>query len=208
MSEFKLRKGYSSEDLRTEIQVKLHDRFAGLSVSVEKEAAGPPVGYPVNIELKGDDYDELISVAEQLRIYLGNENILGVEEIKIDVNKSKPGLAIHIDRKKSGALGVAGGQIGQQLRRSIFGEKSGVFKKDGEDYDINVRFNESDRNNTTALLDQYIVFRDKATGRIKEIPISAIVNIDNSVSFSSIKHKELRRVVTVYSDVLAGYNAN
>ena len=208
MSEFKLRRGFSSEDLRTKIQAKLNDRFAGLSVSVEKEAAGPPVGYPVNIELKGDDYDELISVAEQLRIYLGNENILGVEEIKIDVNKSKPGLAIHIDRKKSGALGVAGGQIGQQLRRSIFGEKAGIYKKDGEDYDINVRFDESDRSNTTTLLDQYIVFRDQATGRIKEIPISAIVNMDNSVSFSSIKHKELRRVVTVYSDVLAGYNAN
>ena len=52
------------------------------------------------------------------------------------------------------------------------------------------------------------MFRDQASGKIKEIPISAIVDMDNSVSFSAIKHKELRRVVTVYSAVLAGYNAN
>jgi multidrug efflux pump subunit AcrB len=208
MSEFKLRQGLSSENLRKEIQAKLQNKYAGLSISVEKEGAGPPVGYPVNIEIKGEDYDELIAIAEQLKSYLGKENILGVEEIKIDVNKSKPGLAVHIDRKKAGGLGVSGGQIGQQMRRSLFGEKSGIFKKDGEDYDINVRFDESYRKSTSALLDQYIVFRDQASGKIKKVPISAVVGIDNSLSFSAIKHKELRRVVTVYSAVLAGYNAN
>lgn len=208
MSEFKLRQGLLSENLRKEIQAKLQNKYAGLSISVEKEGAGPPVGYPVNIEIKGEDYDELIAIAEQLKSYLGKENILGVEEIKIDVNKSKPGLAVHIDRKKAGGLGVSGGQIGQQMRRSLFGEKSGIFKKDGEDYDINVRFDESYRKSTSALLDQYIVFRDQASGKIKKVPISAVVDIDNSLSFSAIKHKELRRVVTVYSAVLAGYNAN
>ncbi|MDC1460845.1 efflux RND transporter permease subunit, partial [Flavobacteriaceae bacterium] len=78
MSEFKLRRGLSSEDLRKEIQAKLQDKYAGFSISVEKEAAGPPVGYPVNIEIKGEDYDELIAIAEQLKSYLGKENILGV----------------------------------------------------------------------------------------------------------------------------------
>ncbi len=208
MAEFKFRKGLSSENLRKEIQTKLQNRYAGISISVEKEAAGPPVGYPVNIEIRGKDYNELISIAEKMKSYLGNENILGVEEIKIDVNKSKPGIEAIIDRKKAGSLGISGGQIGQQLRQSIFGEKAGIYKQDGEDYDINVRFNESDRNNKGALLNQHIVFRDQASGKIKKIPMSAIIDMKNSVSFSAIKHKNLRRVVTVYSDVLAGFNAN
>ena len=208
MAEFKFRRGFSSETLRQEIQQALKGKFAGISISVEKESAGPPAGYPVNIEVSGEDYNELIQVAEDLKTFLNKESILGVEEIKVDVNKSKPGLVVNIDRRKSGSLGVAAGQIGQQLRRSLFGEKAGIYKKDGEDYDINVRFEKEDRNDTGVLLDQYIVFRDQATGRIKEVPISAMVNIDNSTSFSSIKHKDLRRVVTVYSAVLAGYNAN
>lgn len=208
MAEFKYRRGFSSETLRQEIQQALKGKFAGISISVEKESAGPPAGYPVNIEVSGEDYNELIQVAEDLKTFLNKESILGVEEIKVDVNKSKPGLVVNIDRRKSGSLGVAAGQIGQQLRRSLFGEKAGIYKKDGEDYDINVRFEKEDRNDTGVLLDQYIVFRDQATGRIKEVPISAMVNIDNSTSFSAIKHKDLRRVVTVYSAVLAGYNAN
>ena len=35
-----------------------------------------------------------------------------------------------------------------------------------------------------------------------------MVDMKNSTSFGAIKHKDLRRVVTVYSAVLAGYNAN
>ena len=208
LSEFKFRKGFSSEAMRQEIQQALRGKFAGISISVEKERAGPPVGYPVNIEVSGEDYNELIAVAEDLKTYLNGESVPGVEEIKIDVNKSKPGLEINIDRRKSGSLGVSAGQIGQQLRRALFGEKAGIYKKDGEDYDINVRFNDSERNKLRSLLDQYIVFRDQASGRIKEIPVSAMVDVKNTVSFSAIKHKDLRRVVTVYSSVLAGYNAN
>ena len=208
MAEFKYRRGFSSEELRQEIQQALKGKFAGIAISVEKEGAGPPAGYPVNIEVSGEDYEELIAVSEKLKNFLNNESIPGVEEIKVDVNKSKPGLEINIDRRKSGSLGVAAGQIGQQLRRSLFGEKAGIYKQNGEDYDINVRFDKEDRNDKDVLLDQYIVFRDQATGRIKEIPVSAMVEVDNSVSFSAIKHKELRRVVTVYSAVLAGYNAN
>ena len=208
MTEFKYRKGLSSELMRQEIQQALKDKFAGVSISVEKEAAGPPAGYPVNIEVSGEDYEELIAVSEKLKNYLNNENIPGVEEIKVDVNKSKPGIEINIDRRKSGSLGIAGGQIGQQLRRSLFGEKAGIYKKDGEDYDINVRLQDNDRKNTQALLDQYIVFRDQSNGKIKRIPVSAMVELENATSFSAIKHKDLRRVVTVYSDVLAGFNAN
>lgn len=208
MAEFKYRRGFSSEVMRQEIQQALKGKFAGLSISVEKEAAGPPAGYPVNIEVSGEDYDELIQVAENLKQFLNNESIPGVEQIKVDVNKSKPGLELNIDRRKSGGLGIAAGQIGQQLRRALFGEKAGIYKKEGEDYDINVRFKEENQNDTGALLDQYIIFRSQSTGQIKEVPISAMVDMKNSNSFSAIKHKDLRRVVTVYSAVLAGYNAN
>jgi multidrug efflux pump subunit AcrB len=207
-SQFKYRQGLSSENLRKELQKELKDKYAGVSVSVEKDAKGPPTGYPINIEIVGENYDELIQTAENLKSYLTIENIPGVEGLKINVNKSKPGMIISIDREKSGSLGITAGQIGQQLRGSVFGEKAGVYKNEGEDYDINVRFHENDRNFVDKLLDQYIVFRDQATGKIKKIPLSTLVKYKNSVSFNAIKHRDLKRVVTLYSPVLAGYNGN
>ena len=52
MSEFKLRNGLSSEEMRRDIQIILKDKFPGIAISVEKEASGPPAGYPINIEIK------------------------------------------------------------------------------------------------------------------------------------------------------------
>jgi len=208
MQQFKLREGLDSEVLRLRIQNALADVYPGVTISVEKDAAGPPAGYPVNIELEGKNYDTLISVAERMRAYINSKSIDGMEGLKVDVNKNSPGMEVIVDRKKAGQLGVAVGQVGQQLRRSIFGNKAGVYKKDGEDYDINVRFNDALRYNTSALFNQKIIFRDPNNGQIKEIPISAIATQRNTSSFNAIKHNNGKRVVTVYSGLKPGGNAN
>jgi len=205
MREFKYRKGKDSEILRGKVQNVLKDVYPGLAISVEKDPVGPPVGYPINIEIEGESYDELIVVAEDLRNFINSKSIPGIEELKIDVNKGKPSMNVIVDRKKAGELSVAVGQVGNQLRRSIFGEKAGVYKKDGEDYDINVRFNDDIKYNKNALFNQNITFKDQNTGEIKEVPISAVAKQVNTSSFSSIKHRDTKRVVTVYSGLQPGY---
>lgn len=206
--EFKYRRGASSESLRSEIQRNLKGKYPGILISVEKDSKGPPVGYPVNIEVSGRDYEKLILNAKKMKDFLDRENISGVEALKIDVNKNKPGTELHVDRKKAGELGVSASMVGQQLRTSLFGGKAGVYKKDGEDYDINVRFEEKYRYDNNALYNQNIIFRDQATGKTKEIPIAALITERKSSSFSAIKHRKSVRLVTLYSAVLAGFNAN
>ncbi|WP_109435761.1 MULTISPECIES: efflux RND transporter permease subunit [Aquimarina] len=205
MREYKYRKGKDSEVLRQKVQETLKGIYPGIAISVEKDPVGPPAGYPINIEIEGPDYNELINIAEQMRNFINEKNIPGIEELKIDVNKGKPAMQVVVDREKAGELGVAAGQVGNQLRRSIFGEKAGVYKKDGEDYDIYVRFNEENRYNTSALFNQNITFRDQATGRLKEIPVSAVASQKNTSSFSAIKHRDTKRVVTVYSGLEPGF---
>ncbi len=208
MREFKMREGVSSEALRIDIQKQLEGKFPGVAISVEKDANGPPAGYPITIEITGADYLGLIQTAEKMKDHLNRINVEGVEELKIDVNKNKPGIQLNIDREKAGELGVSTSQVGQLLRTSLFGSKAGVFKKDGDDYDINVRFNKANRYDDNALYNQNIIFRDPANGQIKEIPVTALIERENSTSFNAIKHRQLNRVVTLYSPVLAGYNAN
>ena len=205
MREYKYRRGADSELLRQKVQEALVGIFPGVLISVEKDANGPPAGAPINIEIEGPDYAELILVAEKMREFINTKNIAGIDELKIDVNKSKPSVQVEIDRQKAGELGVSAGQVGQILRNSIFGSKAGIYKENGDDYDIYVRFNKEDRYSTSALFDQNIIFRDAATGKIKEIPISVIATQKNSSGFSAIKHKDSKRVVTVYSALAPGY---
>ena len=205
MREFKYRRGAESKDLQKKVQEALKDIYPGVAISVEKDAVGPPAGYPINIELQGQDYSVLIATAEKMRDFLNTKNIPGIDELKIDVNKSKPSVQVQVDRRKAGELGVSAGQVGQQLRNSIFGSKAGVYKKDGEDYDIYVRFNEGDRYNSSAIFNQNITFMDQASGQLREIPVSAVTSQRNNSGYSSIKHNALKRVVTVYSAMAPGY---
>ncbi|HAI17041.1 MAG TPA: copper transporter, partial [Xanthomarina gelatinilytica] len=204
MREYKYRRGEDSELLRQKVQKALVGIFPDVLISVEKDANGPPAGSPINIEIEGDDYDELINTAENMREFINNKNIQGIDELKIDVNKDKPSMRVVIDREKAGELGISAAQVGQQLRNSIFGSKAGIYKEGGDDFDIYVRFNEDNRYNTSALFNQNITFRDN-TGQIKSIPVSAITKHENNSGFSAIKHKDTRRVVTVYSALSPGF---
>lgn len=205
MREFKYRRDEDSELLRQKVQKALVGIYPGVLISVEKDLNGPPSGAPINIEIEGEDYNELISTAEKMREFINAKNIAGIDELKIDVNKDKPSMQVLVDRKKAGELGVSTGQVGQQLRNSIFGAKAGVYKEEGEDYDIYVRFNKENRYNTSVLFNQKITFRDQASGKIKNIPVSAVAKQSNSSGFSAIKHKDIKRVVTVYSALAPGY---
>lgn len=206
MREYKYRRGEDSELLRQKVQKALVGVYPGVLISVEKNADGPPAGSPINIELEGDDYNELIATAERMRNYINSKSIGGIDELKIDVNKDKPSMQVDIDRKKAGELGVNASQVGQQLRNSIFGAKAGIYKELGEDYDIYVRFNAENRYNRSALFDQRITFRDMASGNIKEIPVSALATPSNKSGFSAIKHRDVKRVVTLFSALAPGYS--
>ncbi|NNC44294.1 MAG: efflux RND transporter permease subunit, partial [Winogradskyella sp.] len=205
MRQYKYRRGQDSELLRQKVQEALTGLYPGVLISVEKDANGPPAGSAINIELEGQDYNELIAVAEQMRRFINSRNVPGIDELKIDVNKEKPSMRVLVDREKAGELGVSTGQVGMQLRNSIFGAKAGIYKEDGEDYDIYVRFNEDIRYNTSAIFNQNITFRDMASGQVKSIPVSALAEQSNSTGFSAIKHRDTERVVTIYSALAPGF---
>lgn len=201
LREFKLRRGQDSEKLRSKIQQDLKNKYPGLAISVEKDQNGPPAGSPINIELKGKNYTELIVTAEKLRDFINSKNIPGIDELKIDVNNHKPSVRVSVDKTKAAENGVSVAQVSQQLRRSVFGEKAGVYKQDGDDYDIYVRFGKEYRYNPSALFNQSMV-----TASGNKVPISSVASYRNSSSFSAIKHRDTERVVQVYSALSPGFS--
>ncbi len=207
MRDFKLRRGVKSSTVLSEVRNAVKG-FPGASVIVEKDAAGPPVGYPVNIEISGEDYEEMLVAAEDLRTHIEDLGIGGIEELKLDVNRSKAELGVTVDREKAGQLGISTAAIGQTLRRSVYGEEASTYKEGDDDYEINVRFNDEYRYDESALFNQPVTFRNNQ-GQIVQVPISALVEKNASSAFSAIKRKDLKRVITLYSNVLTeqGYNA-
>ncbi len=207
MREFKYRRGVNSSDVMEEIR-QVVQGYAGVSIVVEKEQNGPPAGYPINIEITGEDYNQMLDEAYRMRDFINSKNIAGVEELKIDVNKSKMGYELNVDLNQAGSLGITSGLLGQTLRRSVFGEKISTYKEGKDDYEINVRLQEDQRNDQQVIFNQPITFRDMATGRLVQVPIASLISTKETKTFNTIKRKNLKRVITIYSNVVGGYNGN
>lgn len=197
----------ASSDVLQEIREAISD-YPGVNIAVDKNSDGPPTGPPVNIEVKGEDYGQLLDVAEDIRGFINSRGIQGIEELQIDVQSGKPEMPIEIDRVKARTLGISTAQIGDALRTALFGKEISRFKQGEDDYPINLRFREDYRHNIDNLLNQRITFRDPATGRIKQVPISAVATPKLASTFSAVKRKDLDRVITIYSNVESTANPN
>jgi multidrug efflux pump subunit AcrB len=202
---FQDRQGVSSEQVLMDIRNVIQG-YPGVSIVVDKPADGPPTGSAINLEIKGDDYELILETANNLKSFINNANIPGIEELKLDIDQGKPELLVRVDRQKARRLGVSTGLIGSNLRTALYGKEVSTFKDLTDDYPINIRLKDEYRYDRNALLNQKITFRDQGSGQIKQVPISAVATTKNNTSFSAVKRIDLDRVVTVYSNVLSGYN--
>jgi multidrug efflux pump subunit AcrB len=181
----------------------------GAQITVDKDAQGPPTGAPINIEVSGDDYLEIIQIADNIRGFINESGVQGIEELKLDVQQGKPELLVDIDYSKARTYGISTAQIGDALRTALYGKEISRYKEGEDDYPINLRYQDQYRYNIDDLLNQKITFRDQGSGKIKQIPISSVATPKKSSTFSVVSRIDLDRVITIKSNVLTGdgYNA-
>ncbi|MDQ2862798.1 MAG: efflux RND transporter permease subunit, partial [Bacteroidota bacterium] len=178
----------------------------GAEISVAQESSGPPTDPPINIEVASEDFDNLTSTAKALKNYLDSLQIPGVEELKLDVDLTNPEITLTINRERAQIEGVSTAQIGQQIRTALFGREVSKIKDGEDEYKIQLRNDEMQRKSLSELLNMKIVFRDQASGgAVKSIPISSLVDVDYTSTYGSIKRKNVKRVITLFSNVLSDY---
>ncbi len=203
--DFENRQGRDTQIVLDEIRT-LVKKYSGVKIAVDKPKEGPPTGAPVNIEVTGDDYVALIQEAQSIKAFIEASSVVGYEELKLDVEQGKPELNVVIDRQKARRLALSTAQIGDALRTSIYGKEVSTYKDGEEDYPINIRLQRKYRDNKDLLMNQLITFRNQSNGRIVQVPISAVATTENSTTFSAVKRKNLKRLITISSNVLNNYN--
>jgi len=206
-SEFKFRRGVNTSDVMEEVRAKIK-AIPGASVTVEKDAAGPPAGYPISVQLTGTNYDQMLAEADKMIAFINSKNIPGIEKLKVDINKESPELEVKIDRASAGSIGASTGMAGFTLRRAVYGQEISTYKEGDDDYNIVMRLQEDQRKNESVLFNQPLTYRNPNNGQIMQVPISAIASTQKTKTYNQIKRKEYKRIMTVYSNVLTGYNGN
>ena len=205
--EYEFREGVKTGELMKEISAALIG-MPGVEISVDKNREGPPLGKPINIEIRGENLNQLLSISDDIKNEIEIENIAGIEGLKIDLELSKPELLIHIDRDQARRLGVSTSQIASTVRTALFGKEISKFKKGEDEYPIVLRLDNKYRYSVSALMNQRITFRNQSNGQIKQIPISSVANYSYDSTYGSVNRKDMKRQVTIYSNVLEGFNEN
>ena len=206
--EFAQRHDKSTQAILDKIRANVKG-IPGAVVSVEKESNGPPTGKPISIEVSGDDLVKLTNTSIALKKYLDSLQIAGVEELKSDIQNSKPQITVHVDRERANLLGISAAQVGGELRTAVFGKEVSKFRDDNDEYPIMLRFNDAQREDLSALINSQITYRDMAMGgMLRQIPLSSFATIEYNNTYGVIKRKNQERLVTIGSNVLTGYNPN
>jgi multidrug efflux pump len=183
--------------------------IAGAEITVAQEQGGPPTAKPISIEITGDDLDSLVKTSDRLKNYLVSKQIGGIEELKSDFLNNKPEIIFDIDRERANREGISTGQVGMDLRTAIFGKEVSKFRDVDEDYEINLRAREDQRNNLDALRNMKVTYRDMGMGgMIRQVPLSSFASIDYVNTYGGVKRKQGKRIIILSSNVLSDYNPN
>ncbi len=181
----------------------------GGNVAVDQEQGGPPTGKPISIEISSENFDALVAASSSAKKYLDSLQIPGVEELKSDFQSDKPEIVINIDREKANREGISTATIGGTLRTAIYGLEVSRFRDENDDYPIQLRIREDQRNDINTLMNLPITFRDMTMGgQVRQVPLSSFAKIEYSNSYAGIRRIDQKRTVTLGSNVLGGFNPN
>jgi len=205
--DYKFRGGVDTKEIMKDFTIYLNNRYPGVTVYIEKNSMGPPTGAPINIEIKGEEMEQLIALSDTITNKIINSKIEGVEKLKIDIETGKPELNLIIDRDKARRFGLSTYQIAMAVRTALFGKDISNFKDGDDEYNIQLRFNNKDRYSLSDILNEKISFRNMM-GMFLEIPISAVADVEFTSSFGTIKRVDQERTITLFSNVVEGYNPN
>lgn len=179
----------------------------GVEITVSEEQNGPPTGNPINIEIAGEEFTELIPISDQLVNHVKSLEIPGIEELKVDIETNTPELVVNINRDKASKLGISTAYIGSTLRTALNGTDISKIRDGEDEYDIVLRLKDDYRKDLESLMNMNLVLPGGENG-LRKIPLSSVADVEYTRTYGGVKRKDHERVITVYSNVLSGYNAN
>lgn len=172
--------------------------IAGAELRVAKQQMGPPVGAPVNLEISGEDYDQLESLSRTIRTKI--KDVRGLVDLKDDYNTGRPEVEIRIDRERAGMFYTSTGQIAATVRAAIAGVDASKYRVGEDQYNIRVRLREDQRTSPADLENLHITFMNRR-GQLLSIPLTSVADLRRTTSVTDIRRKDQKRVITVSGDV-------
>jgi multidrug efflux pump len=168
----------------------------GWKLQVIKQAMGPPTGKPVELEISGDDYNQLSLLADTLKKVIGL--VPGLTNVSNDYDPARPEIRVDVDREQAKRLGFSTLDVASAVRGAIYGNESGKYRVGKNEYKIMVRLAPEVRENLNGL-NEIVVSKEG-----KEAPLTSVAVISQGATIASIKHIDGKRAIRVEAELSPG----
>ncbi len=147
---------------------------------------------PIDIMLKGHDFNELKQVSEKIKQQLAQYP--GVFDIGDDFSEGKEQVQLQI-KPEAELLGISSRDLGLQVRGAFYGMEVQRMQRDGEEVKVYVRYPESERQSFANLETMKIRTADG-----NNIPIRQVADISIQKTPAVINRSERFRTIHVTAD--------
>ncbi|MEX2585782.1 MAG: efflux RND transporter permease subunit [Balneolaceae bacterium] len=173
-------------------------------VNIDGEQQGPPTGPPVNIEVSGQDFGEIVriteEVTERLREASSTREIPGLVDVRNNISGGLPEYRVLVDYERASRFGLNMADIAQTIRIANNGLETSKWRDGEDEYDIIVRLRPEDRRDLENL-------RDLQVGTMGgSVPLVSVASYEEAVGLGSITRLDLQRTATVEGQAATGFS--
>lgn len=174
-------------------------------VKIEGEQQGPPTGAPVNIEISGENFDEITRITRDVYQKLieasANQSIPGLVDVRNNISGGLPEYRILVDYERASRFGLSMSDIAQTIRIANNGLEASKWRDGEDEYDIVVRLRPEDRQDLESLRNLNIVTQTGA-----RIPLVSVATFEEGVGLGSITRLNLQRTATIEGQAAPGFS--
>lgn len=185
-----------ADDIINQIRQEITDKNIQnlIDFSFDKMQHGPPVGAPIAVEVRGDDYSTIRKITGEIQGYLKAAD--GIEDVKDNYELDKEELQITIDKKEAARLGLNVRQIAHTIRFAFEGGTATTMRKGDEDIEVVVRLPKKYRNDINALKELTI-----PNNRDRLIHLNKVAKFTKSQGIKNIIHVDRKRTITTTASI-------
>jgi len=156
-------------------------------------------GQPLQIVLGGPDYAELAEWRDRMLARMEqNPKLFAVDS---DYKETRPQVRVQIDRTRAADLGVSLTEIGRTLETMMGSRRVTTFVEDGEEYDVILQAQTSDRATPNDLSNLYV--RSQRSGQL--VPLASLVELTELAEPGSLNRFNRLRAITLSAGLAPGY---
>lgn len=188
----------SSLDDRDEIRRSLDQQIRKLLPEVRTRVSllenGPPVGYPIQYRVSGEDLSLVRQWAERVAQVIGkNPNTTNVH---LDWGEPSKTIILNIDQDRARQMGISSADLARFLNSSISGAAIDQYREKRELIEIRLRGDQAERVDVGSLASLAV-----PTSQGSTVPLAQIAQIDYSFEDGLIWHRNRLPTITVRADI-------